>query len=105
MAMGTEGDKFGVSRRLVLAALAITAPAAALAQREFPSRTIKIVVPVPPGPMLDALPRILADKLAAKWGQPVIVENRPGGGQNLGAEVVARAEADGYTLLTAPAGP
>ena len=93
------------SSRLVLAALLIAGPGIALAQDNYPSRTIKIVVPVPPGPMLDALPRIIANKLASRWGQPVIIENRPGAGQNLGAEVVARAAPDGYTLLTAPAGP
>jgi tripartite-type tricarboxylate transporter receptor subunit TctC len=62
-------------------------------------------VPAPPGTLLDAVPRLLAEKLAARWGQPVIIENRPGAGQRLGAEVVARAEPDGYTLLATPPGP
>ena len=71
----------------------------------FPHRTIKIVVPVPPGPLLDVVPRIIAEKLSAKWGVAVIIENRPGAAQNLGAEAVARSEPDGYTLLASPPGP
>jgi tripartite-type tricarboxylate transporter receptor subunit TctC len=51
------------------------------------------------------LPRLIADKLGARWGQPVIIENRPGAAQNLGAEVVAKAAPDGYTLLATPQGP
>ena len=72
---------------------------------EFPKRAIKIVVPVPPGPLLDVVPRIIADKLSSKWGVPVIIENRPGAAQTLGAEVVARSDPDGYTLLVSPPGP
>jgi tripartite-type tricarboxylate transporter receptor subunit TctC len=77
----------------------------AIAQTDYPNRTIKIVVPVPPGPLLDAVPRIIADKLSARWGQPVIVENKPGGAQNLATEAVAKAAPDGYTLLVAPPAP
>ena len=62
-------------------------------------------MPVPPGPILDTLPRMIAEKLSAAWGQPVIIENRPGAAQNLGAEVVAKSSPDGYTLLATPAGP
>ena len=53
----------------------------------------------------DTLPRIIAEKLSAQWGQPVIIENRPGAALNLGAEVVAKASPDGYTLLATPQGP
>lgn len=81
------------------------APTAALAQADYPNRTIKIIVPAPPGPLLDVLPRIVADKLGTRWGKPVIIENRPGFAQNLGAEVVSRADPDGYTLLFTPPGP
>lgn len=70
-----------------------------------PSRPVKIIVPVPPGPTLDLLPRIIAQKLSTRWGQSVLVENRPGAAQNLGAEIVAKAEPDGCTLLAAPPGP
>jgi tripartite-type tricarboxylate transporter receptor subunit TctC len=90
---------------LVFAALVAGAPASAIAQGEYPSRTVKIVVPLPPGPTADILPRILAERLSARWGQPVIIENRPGAANNLGAELVAKAEPDGYTLLATPQGP
>jgi tripartite-type tricarboxylate transporter receptor subunit TctC len=94
-----------IMRPLVAAALLATAPMSAAAQDNYPNRTIKIIVPVPPGAIADALPRIIADKLAARWGQPVIIENRPGAAQNLGAEAVAKADPDGYTLLATPLGP
>ena len=71
----------------------------------FPSKVVRLVVPFPAGGTADVLPRILAEKLSAKWGQPVIVENRVGAGGNIGAETVARAEPDGHTLLASPPGP
>jgi tripartite-type tricarboxylate transporter receptor subunit TctC len=83
-------------------AVATARPAAA---EDYPNRTIKIVVPVPPGPLLDVVPRIIGEKLSSKWGVPVIIENRPGAAQNLGAEVVAKSAPDGYTLLASPPGP
>jgi len=86
------------------ACLAASTPGLAAAE-DFPNRTIKIVVPVPPGPLLDAIPRIIAEKLASKWNIAVIIENRPGAAQNLGAEVVAKSDPDGYTLLASPPGP
>jgi tripartite-type tricarboxylate transporter receptor subunit TctC len=73
--------------------------------QDYPTHPIKIVVPLPPGATADTLPRIVADKLQKAWGQPVTIENRPGAAQNLGAEFVARAEPDGYTLLATPQGP
>ena len=88
----------------VTAALLAAPPGVAMAQTPYPSRTVKIVVPAPPGANLDTIPRIIADKLSARWGQPVIIEHRPGAAQNLGAEVVARSEPDGYTLLATPQG-
>ena len=72
------------------------------AQNHYPSRPIKIIVPLPAGGTADTVPRLIAEKLAVKWGQPVVVENRPGAANNIGAEAVARAEPDGYTLLAAP---
>lgn len=65
----------------------------------FPSRTVKLVVPFPPGGSNDVVGRAVAQKLSTQWGQPVIVDNRSGAGGNLGAAQVARAPADGYTLL------
>lgn len=78
---------------------------AAESASNFPSRTVKIVVPFPAGGTADLLPRIIAQKLSEKWGQAVIIENRPGAGGNIGADVVAKAEPDGYTLLSTPPGP
>jgi tripartite-type tricarboxylate transporter receptor subunit TctC len=77
----------------------------AAAPSAFPSRTVKIVVPNPPGTLLDVIPRLIADKLSEKWGQPVIIENRPGAAQNIGADAVAKSDPDGYTLLATPPGP
>mgnify|MGYP001446377374 CR=1 FL=1 len=64
-----------------------------------PTRPVKILVPQTTGGASDALARIMAQKLSEKWGQPVIVENKPGAGGNLGMEAVANSPADGYTLL------
>ena len=90
---------------LSLAALLGAAQEVVSAQDGFPTRAVRIIVPIPPGATADSLPRIIADKLSAKWGQPVVIENRPGAAQNIGAEVVARAEPDGYTLLATPPSP
>jgi tripartite-type tricarboxylate transporter receptor subunit TctC len=78
---------------------------AAAAQGSFPQKTVRIVVPFPAGGTADSIPRIVAEKLSAKWGQTVIIENKPGAGGNLGAELAFRAEPDGYTLLASPPGP
>ena len=60
-----------------VAAFFCTVSSVAFAQSDYPSRPIKIVVPLPPGPVADIVPRIIGEKLAARWGQPVIIENRP----------------------------
>ena len=70
--------------RLLAAALFAAAPAAALAQADFPNRPIRIVVPLAPGGTADLLPRMVGEKLTLRWGQPVIVENKPGGALHLG---------------------
>jgi len=75
------------------------------AAQDYPSRPIRIIVPLPPGANGDLMPRILGQQLSAKLGQPVVIENRSGAAQNLGAELVYRAEPDGYTLLATPQGP
>jgi tripartite-type tricarboxylate transporter receptor subunit TctC len=72
---------------------------------EYPTRAVKIVVPYPAGGSADVLPRILGDWLSRKWGQPVVIENRPGAAGNLGAEAVALAAPDGYTLMATPPAP
>jgi tripartite-type tricarboxylate transporter receptor subunit TctC len=71
----------------------------------YPSQSIKIVVPFPAGGTADTLPRIVAEKLREKWNQPIIIENRSGAGGNIGAEAVASSPPDGYTLLASPPGP
>lgn len=71
---------------------------AACAQ-EYPSKTVRIIVPVTPGGGSDLFARVIARKLTESWGQSVVVENRPGGGAIIGTEAVARAAPDGYTLL------
>jgi tripartite-type tricarboxylate transporter receptor subunit TctC len=73
--------------------------------QDYPSRPVKIIVPFPAGGTADVMPRIFADWLSRKWGQPVVVENRTGAAGNIGAEAVAKAESDGYTLLSAPPPP
>lgn len=67
-----------------------------LAQSAFPVRTVKIIVPFPGGGINDVLARILADNLAIKWSQPVVIENKTGAGGNIGAELAYQAEPDGY---------
>jgi len=73
--------------------------------KRYPNRAVKIIVSAPPGGGLDIAARVIADRLTKTWGQPFVVENRPGAGGNLGAEAVAQAEPDGYTLLAARPGP
>lgn len=89
-----------LGRRIILAGMAgaLAAPSLASAQT-FPVRPVRLVVPFPPAGTTDISGRIMAERLAARIGQPVVVENRAGATGNLGAEVVARAEPDGYTLL------
>ena len=89
-------------RSLLVAALALPAPALAQA---FPTRPIRMICPFAAGGSADASARQLAEPLSAVLGQPVVVENRPGGGATLGAQLVARAAPDGHTLLYGTPGP
>jgi tripartite-type tricarboxylate transporter receptor subunit TctC len=90
-------------RIAVLAASVFVAAAPAALAQDFPSRPVRIVVPYTAGGGTDAVARPLAQRLSEKWGQPVVVENRAGAGTAIGAEAVARAPADGYTLLLSDA--
>ncbi len=83
---------------LTLLPLALV-PGCVAAQEAYPSRPLKLVVPFPPGGLTDVLGRAIAERLGAALKQPVVVENRPGAGTLLGAELVAKSPADGYTLL------
>jgi tripartite-type tricarboxylate transporter receptor subunit TctC len=87
-----------------LAALLGVLAQAAFAQQPYPAKPVKIVAPFAPGGLVDVLARSVGDRLTKALGQPFIVENRPGAGGNVGADVVARAEPDGYTLLMSSAG-
>jgi tripartite-type tricarboxylate transporter receptor subunit TctC len=71
----------------------------------YPDRTVKIIVPFPAGGTADAVPRLVADWLSRKWGQPVVIENRTGAAGNIGAEQAYRSAPDGYTLLSSPPPP
>jgi tripartite-type tricarboxylate transporter receptor subunit TctC len=88
------------------ALLLLGCPTISAAQaQDYPARTVKIIVPFPAGGTADVMPRIIADWLSRHWGQAVIIENRAGAGGNVGAEVVAKSDPDGYTLLAAPPPP
>jgi tripartite-type tricarboxylate transporter receptor subunit TctC len=94
-------------RRLILATVfsfgsALALPADA---QDYPARPIRVIVPFPAGGSADLMPRLFGEKLTAKWGQPVVIDNRPGAAGNIGAEMVYKAEPDGYTLLSAPPPP
>lgn len=82
----------------------VVTPALA-ASEDFPQRPVRIVVPYPAGGTADILPRLVGQKLAEKWGQPIVVENRAGAGGNIGADAVAKAAPDGYTLMATPPAP
>ena len=87
------------------AVLALAASTLAFAQADWPSKQITIVVGFSPGGSTDFVARIMADEFRKAWGQTVVVENKPGAGGNIGANLVAKAKPDGYTLLMGSVGP
>src|ERR1700687_5214403 len=99
------GENMLLTRREAMAgcagALAMLTARPVLAEAAYPSRTIKMIVPYPAGGTTDLLGRLVADQLKTGLGATVVVENKPGAGTTLGADQLARAEPDGYTLLMA----
>ena len=73
--------------------------------QDWPAKPVRLIVPFPAGGSADILPRIVGEKLTQQWGQPVVVDNRPGAAGNIGATAVFQAEPDGYTLLASPPSP
>src|SRR4029453_9109812 len=84
---------------LLLPLLAVAPGADALAQTAWPDKTVRMVIPFPPGGTLDKVGRMLAQRLGEQLGQTFIVDNKPGGNGVIGGDVVAKATPDGYTLL------
>lgn len=96
-------SRFSLPRRL--ACLGLLAVSMGLHAQSFPERAITMVVPFPPGGTTDILARAIADRMSRDLKQPVVVENRSGAGGNTGADVVAKAKPDGYTMMLSAAGP
>ncbi|HEX3440165.1 MAG TPA: tripartite tricarboxylate transporter substrate binding protein [Pseudolabrys sp.] len=97
------GGRYAIGLALGLAALhGFAGPAQA---ENYPDHPVKIIVPFPPGGSADVVPRLVADWLSRKWGQPVIIENHTGAAGNIGAEIAYRAAPDGYTLMSSPPPP
>jgi tripartite-type tricarboxylate transporter receptor subunit TctC len=97
---------FGIARAIATALFFAGALSPAWAQealeaKNYPSHTIRMIVPFPPGGPADTIARIVAAKMSEHWGQPVVIENRAGGNTAIGAELVAKSAPDGYTLLVA----
>jgi tripartite-type tricarboxylate transporter receptor subunit TctC len=89
----------------ILATLALLSISALAAAQDYPSKPIRVIVPLAPGGGTDLAARVTAQKLTERWGQQIIVDNRPGAGGNIGTELVARAAPDGYTLLVTNPAP
>ena len=99
MPSSRKGRLAGISSWLALLVLACAGAGDTCAQSGYPSRPLRLILPFPPGGSTDLLGRALADRLGEQLRQPVVPENRPGAGGNVGAEAAARAAPDGYTLV------
>ncbi|MFL5042944.1 MAG: Bug family tripartite tricarboxylate transporter substrate binding protein [Xanthobacteraceae bacterium] len=104
MDFGIRGIAPRLSVILMVVLAALIAPSAVSAQ-DYPSRPVKMIVPVPAGGITDVLARILQEPLTRKWGQPIVIDNRPGAGGNLGTEAAFKSDPDGYTVLFSIPGP
>src|SRR3954454_20089181 len=89
--------------RLLLITVLLLAPPVCHAQ-SWPQKPVRVIVPFAPGGASDLMPRLVGEKLSSMWGQPVVIENRPGAAGNIGMEAGARSAPDGYTLVAAPNG-
>lgn len=87
-------------RRLLVAGALLAALPVTGRAKDWPEKPVRLVIPSAPGSSPDRLTRLIAERLSAKWGQPVVVENRPGGSTRIGTQEVARAAPDGYVLLS-----
>ena len=87
---------------LAVGAAALPAVSGRAWSQAYPARQVRIIVPVPPGGALDIIARLMGQWLSERLGQTFVIENRPGGGTNIGVEAVVHATADGYTLLLVP---
>jgi tripartite-type tricarboxylate transporter receptor subunit TctC len=96
-----EGTDFRWVHRLMAAALLCATGAGSALAQDYPSRPVRIIVPFPAGGTTDIIGRIVGQRLTKDWKQQVLIDNRPGGGANIGAELAMRAPADGYTLFMA----
>jgi tripartite-type tricarboxylate transporter receptor subunit TctC len=95
----------GVGAALVTVLLAVLLWSGGAVAQDYPNRTVKIIVPFPAGGTADAMPRVVGEFLARKWGQAVIIENRAGAGGNTGADAAYHSDPDGYTLFASPPPP
>jgi len=84
--------------QVMATSLTLLTMAANVQAQTYPSKTIKIIVPAPPGGAIDIIARVVGDKLSASMGQPVIIDNKPGASNNLGTDVLSKSPADGYTI-------
>src|SRR5262249_32168572 len=94
-----RGGTMRSSTTALLAALLLAGASGAAHAQTYPSATVKLIVPVPAGGVTDTMARIVAQRLNEAWGQPVVVDNRPGGNYAVGAQAVAKSPPDGLTLL------
>ena len=99
MRSATFGVLFACLATALLAALAPLS----LGAQGYPSKPVRFIVPFAPGGQSDVVARVVGQKLSERWGQPVVIENKPGAATTLGADFVAKSPADGYTILLAPA--